>query len=227
MSRFDSTCWSVVIGAAAGDPAMRDEFCRRYDPVIRSYLAARWRLPREHDAISDATQEVFVQCLREHGALERVDRDREGGMRAFLYGVTARAAGEMERKGARWRRDARGGAIESHDIERSEVTLSAAFDKAWAAMIGREARRLLATRAAAGGEPAKRRFFLLEQRYYQARKPREIAQLVGLDAQRVSEILVEAKAEYRAALIEVMANYFPSDTERELEARCLELAKLL
>lgn len=227
MTRFDSTCWSVVLGAASGDPAMRDEFCRRYEPVIRAYLAARWRMSRDHESISDATQDVFVQCLREHGALQRVDREREGGMRAFLYGVTARTAGEMERRGARWRRDARGGDAEAAAVERSEATLSAAFDKAWATMIGREARRLLAARAETSSEATKRRFYLLEQRYYHGRPPRELAPAVGLDPQRVSEILVEAKSEYRAALLEVMATYFPNDSEGELERRCAELARLL
>lgn len=227
MTRFDSTCWSVVLGAAAGDPTMRDEFCRRYEPVIRAYLSARWRMARDHEALADATQEVFVQCFREHGALQRIDPQREGGMRAFLYGVTAKTALDFERRGARWHRDAKGGNVDLQQVERSEVTLSAAFDKAWAAMIGREARRLLATRAAAGSEATRRRFFLLEQRYYHGRAPRDLAPTVGLDPQRISEILTEAKAEYRAALLEVMATYFPNDTERELETRCAELARML
>ncbi len=224
MARFDSTCWSVVLGAAAGDPIQREEFCRRYDPVIRAYLSTRWRIARDHEDVSDAVQEVFMQCFREHGALERVDPDRPGGLRAFLYGVTSRTAIELERRRARWRRDAAPGAPDPDLIARVETTLSQAFDREWAAMIGREARRLLARRAAEGGEAARRRLWCLEQRYFHGVPPRELGPRLGLEPQRISELLREARIEYRVALLEIMASYFPSASERELEERCRELA---
>ncbi|MBL8768070.1 MAG: hypothetical protein JNL94_11920, partial [Planctomycetes bacterium] len=92
---------------------------------------------------------------------------------------------------------------------------------------GREARRLLVVRASTGGESARRRLFCLEQRYFHGKPPREIAMALGLDGQRVSEYLHDAKGEYRAALLEVMAGYFPQASERELAERCAELARLL
>lgn len=226
-SRFDSTCWTVVIGAARGDPQLRDVFCRRYEPVIRAYLAARWRIGVEREEIADATQEVFLQCLRADGALERIDPERPGGLRAFLYGVTARVAAVLERQRSRWNRSNARPAFDPDTVERSDATLSAAFDRAWAAMIGREARRLLVARATKGGEAARRRLFCLEQRYFHGRPPREIAVALGIDAQRVSEHLHDAKGEYRAALLEVMAGYFPQASEKELAERCAELARLL
>ena len=39
----DSTRWTVVRDAARGCAASRAEFARRYEPVIRAYLGARWR----------------------------------------------------------------------------------------------------------------------------------------------------------------------------------------
>lgn len=226
-SRFDSTCWTEIIGAARGDPQLRDVFCRRYEPVIRAYLSVRWRIGAEREEIADATQEVFLQCLRSDGALERLDPTRPGGLRAFLYGVTARVASVLERQRQRWNRSNARPAFDPDSVERSDVTLSAAFDRAWAAMVGREARRLLVARAAKGGESARRRLYCLEQRYFHGRPPREIAVALGIDAQRVSEHLHDAKGEYRAALLEIMAGYFPQASERELADRCAELARLL
>ena len=46
MDPAGSTCWTVIQGAAAGSAADRQDFARRYTPVIRAYLAARWR--RQH-----------------------------------------------------------------------------------------------------------------------------------------------------------------------------------
>ena len=37
------TCWTVIRGAVSGDEADREEFVRRYGPVVRAYLGARWR----------------------------------------------------------------------------------------------------------------------------------------------------------------------------------------
>ncbi len=226
MARSDSTCWSVVLQAAAGDPVQREEFARRYDPVIRAYLATRWRLPRDHADVADASQEVFLQCFRDRGALERLDPDRPGGLRAFLYGVTAKTASELERKGARWRRNTSRDPIDPELHAAAELSNSRAFDKAWATMIAREARGLLIERAKNGTAVSRRRLYCLEQRYFNGKSPREIAPELGIDAQRVSELLYEGKLEYRAALFEIVASYFPKASEREIEDRCREIAGL-
>ncbi len=43
MTQAASTCWTVIQGAAAGRGDDRDQFARRYAPVVRAYLGARWR----------------------------------------------------------------------------------------------------------------------------------------------------------------------------------------
>jgi hypothetical protein len=43
MTRPESTSWTMSEGAAAGSLAEREQFARRYAPVIAAYLAARWR----------------------------------------------------------------------------------------------------------------------------------------------------------------------------------------
>src|SRR5262249_10293138 len=39
----DSPCWTVMEAGAAGSPAARAAFARRYGVVVRAYLAVRWR----------------------------------------------------------------------------------------------------------------------------------------------------------------------------------------
>src|SRR5262245_35421833 len=66
-----STCWTVIRAAAAGSPDERTQFVDRYAPVIRTYLAARWRSCPLTQEIEDAIQEVFIDCFRQNGVLER------------------------------------------------------------------------------------------------------------------------------------------------------------
>ena len=90
--RRSDCCWTVIEGAAAGRKEDRDEFARRYVPAVRAYLAARWQASPFAQELDDATQEVFLECFRQSGVLERADRSRPGGFRAFLYGVVRNVA---------------------------------------------------------------------------------------------------------------------------------------
>ena len=76
MAQPISTCWTVIRGAAAGNPADRDAFARRYVRVVRAYLAARWRASPNLQDLDDAVQEVFVECFRHDGVLEQADPRR-------------------------------------------------------------------------------------------------------------------------------------------------------
>jgi hypothetical protein len=60
----ESTCWTMIRAAAAGSAADREELARRYLAIVRSYLAARWRGTTLRADLDDATQAVFVECLR-------------------------------------------------------------------------------------------------------------------------------------------------------------------
>ncbi|MCB1185338.1 sigma-70 family RNA polymerase sigma factor, partial [bacterium] len=148
MDRGDSTCWTLVRDAAAGDPESRADFCRLYEPVIQAYLQARWKLPAGHDDLRDAIQDVFLQCFKPAGALQRVDASQAGGFRAFLYGIArnvARGAEATRRKTSR-----QGGSPELEVEPFDETSASRVFDHAFARVITREARRLLAERARPG-----------------------------------------------------------------------------
>src|SRR5690349_11127268 len=101
MDRADSTCWTVIQGAAAGSATDRDDFVRRYSPVIRAYLTARWQNSTYRQEIEDGVQEVFLESFRHGGILERANPVPPGGFRPFLYGVARNVALRMEARLAR------------------------------------------------------------------------------------------------------------------------------
>src|SRR4051794_942163 len=139
MGDRDSTCWTLLRDAAAGGEAPRAEFAARYAPVVRAYLAARWRGSDRLNELDDAVQDVFVECLRDGGLLERASADRPGGFRAFLYGAVRNVALRAEeRRARRLARDA-GEAVDVEAIPGREESLSRIFDRAWARAVVREA----------------------------------------------------------------------------------------
>lgn len=69
--------------------------------MIRRWLRARWHHSRWSSLIGDAEQEVFLECLRESGALARVDRGRCRDFETYLHGVVRNVAARIERREAR------------------------------------------------------------------------------------------------------------------------------
>jgi DNA-directed RNA polymerase specialized sigma24 family protein len=92
----ESTCWTLIRGAAAGNPADRAGFADRYAGVIRSYLAARWRESPHARYTDDVVQDVFLACFAPDGVLARADPGRPGGFRPYLYGVVRNLARRVE-----------------------------------------------------------------------------------------------------------------------------------
>src|SRR5262245_2684451 len=123
MTQAESTCWTVIQAAATGSPADRAEFARRYDPVLRSYLGARWRSSPCLRELDDAVQEVFVECFKQGGTLDRVKPGRPGGFRAFLYGVIRNVARRFETARAR-NREPPPGAMDLDQFQADEESLS-------------------------------------------------------------------------------------------------------
>ena len=222
MDSAELTSWSIILGAAAGRTLDRDSFTRRYGPVIRSYLAARWRVSYEHESVADATGDVFVEFFKGGGALERVDPHSPGGFRAYLYGVVRNVALNAERKQRRRRDPPAGGAVDMDELADCQSTLSRVFDRAWAEAVVREARALMAQRSTRS-PAAKRRFQALGMRFERGLAPRQMVADLGLEVEQVYELLREARREFKSVLLEVMATYHPTATEPELEQRCVEL----
>src|SRR5262249_51036969 len=150
---------------AAGSAADREQFAHRYGPVVRAYLAARWRASPCLAELDDGVQEVFVECFRQGGVLERIDPGRAGGFRPFLFGVVRNVALRVEAGRAGRRGAPPPSGVDLDAVPAEEESLSRVFDRAWAKALVREAARLQEERARQAGEGARRRVELLRLRF--------------------------------------------------------------
>lgn len=213
MSRELETCWALIRGAAAGACDYRQRFCELYLPMVRTCLEARWRGRDLCADLDDAVQEVFVECLREHGAVESAVAGVEVGFRAYLLGTTRNVARRFEE---RWAREPGGPAHETpcaEELEALDASLSQAFDRAWLAAILNEARSLHRRRAEERGEDAVRRFEILALRYSEGLPIREIARRWNVDPARLHRDCSRARDEFREALRETIAVHSPKSPE--------------
>jgi len=226
MADRDSTCWTLLRDAAAGGEAPRAEFAARYAPVVRAYLAARWRGSDRQSELDDAVQDVFVECLRDGGLLERASADRPGGFRAFLYGAVRNVALRVEERRARRLAREAGASVDVEAIPGHEESLSRVFDRAWAKAVVREAADRQAGLASQRDEAAVRRVELLRLRFHEEMPIREIARLWGTEAAPLHHEYARARQEFLAALRDVIAAHHPG-TAGDVDRECAELLALL
>lgn len=219
------TTWQLVADAAGGEAAARQEFARRFLPVVRAYLQARWRQTPFLAEIDDAVQEVFVECLRQGGVLERVDREHGASFRAFLRGVVRNFALRYEEQRAR-DRGKRESVVALSQHPDFESALGRVFDVAWAKSVMQEAVQLQAERAAKLGGEAARRAEVLRLRFHEGVPIRDIADRWAEDAAAVHRLYRRARIEFRELLREVVQAR-EQCTGDELELECEELVRIL
>ncbi|MGE3164901.1 MAG: RNA polymerase sigma factor [Planctomycetota bacterium] len=226
MNRFDTTCWFLVDDAANDVPGAREEFARNYAPAVRAYLCHRWRRSHCLQQIDDAIQELFLECFRQGGLLDKVDGQYPGGFRAFLYGVTRNVALRFETRHGRQR--ARTGAenVDPAELPADEATLSQVFDRSWLESILRQAAARQQARAKQQGADAERRVNLLELRFRDDLSFGEIAELWNVDIQWLYREAARARQEFKEALFEVVSFHNPR-SPAEIERECAELLALL
>lgn len=227
MEKPDSTCWTLIRGAAAGTAEDREEFVRRYASVVKAYLRARWLGSAHFQDLDDAVQEVFVDCLKDSGALERVDRGRRGGFRGFLYGVTRNVGLRIETAKTRHKEHQPSTGHDLDAMERRERSLSRSFDRAWAQSVMREALAELQRKVAALGERAEKRFALLRLRFQDELPIHEIASRWQVEPALLYREFARAKAEFRDALVAVVATQNPDAGQEEVASECAQLLDLL
>lgn len=218
MPEADATCWTLIRDAAGGDAAARERFARVYSPVVAAYLAARWRGTR-HDP-DDAAQDVFVECFRAGGLLDKADPDRDGGFRAFLLGAVRNVARRHEAR-------IRPAGSLPPDLPADDTGPAEAFDKAWARSLVREAARVQGEAAKRAGPAAVRRVELLRLRFHDRLPIREIAAAWGEDPARLHHEYATARAEFRVALRSVVAFHHPGSLASELDRLAEELLALV
>ncbi len=216
----------MIRAAAGGEQHELNVFAARYEPVIRAYLAARWSGSPLIQDVDDAAQEVFVECCRAGGGLERVEPDRPGGFRAFLYGIARNVALRAEsRQGGRRERQAPPDA-ELDQRADADARFSQIFDRAWAKSIMREAAVRQAERATGEGAEAQRRVEILRLRFQENLPIREIAERWKLDPVHVHRQYARARKEFKQRLMEVLS-FYHSDPSDDTRRECAHLLALL
>jgi len=220
LAESEATCWTLIHDAARGDAAARDRFGRVYLPVARAYFAARWRGRPQSPSVDDAAQDLFVECFRAGGLLEKVDVDRPGGFRAFLLGAARNVARRHESR-------PRPNNPLPDEILADDTGPAEAFDKAWARALLREAAAVQEKSAEQSGTAAVRRVQLLRMRFHDGLPIREIAKRWGLDPAKLHHDYATARDEFRAALKEVVAFHHPGAPPGELDRLAAELLALV
>ena len=212
---MDTTSWSLIHGAANGRRDAREEFARRYIPVVRAYLCARWRQASKSDIVGDAVQEVLMECFRDEGVLEKADSSFDGGFSAYLFGVARNVARSFEKNARKNMSDGLASSIIREGPSDPHDSPSRAFDRAWAQSIMREAAEWQRQRAAMLGEQAQRRVELLKLRFEKGLPIREIAEIWGEDAKRLHHDYAKARREFREAVEDVVRSHGGTETHMQ------------
>ena len=214
MRELGQTPWTLVLQAARGSVTSRDEFSRRYRPLITGLLAARWRLSSAHEDVVEATQQVFLVLFSRSGPLEKLDRGRGRRFRSYLYGVVWRVAATIER-GKRPTEP-----LDPEGVDDFVESTNEVLDRVWAKHVVREALDLTARRA--GGDAQ-----VLRLRYERNLRPSEIAEATSRAVRDVYRALRRSRREFRAALVEVVSCYDEHAGHDEVLEQCRELLSLL
>ena len=218
-----ATCWQLIADAADGPGVARSSFARSYHPLVRGYLAARWRQSPLNSLLDDAVQEVFVECFRQGGPLGRASAEG-GAFRPFLFGIVKNVARRFEERG-----QGREPAATESTIGRvpaRDPTPSRSFDREWAAMLMREAADRQRERARSGEADAARRVELLQLRFRDGLAIREIANRWHVDRAWLHHEYAKARSEFRVCLREVIA-FHVVRSEADLDDECRRLLDLL
>ncbi len=216
----------MIRGAAAGRPADREGFARHYTPVVRAYLLARWRQTTLIQDVDDAVQEVFVECFKDGGAVERASEECGGSFSAYLYGIVRNVARMAERRRYRRKDPPADQSFDPDAFVADEQSLGTVFDRAWATGVIRQAGALQRRRAAENGDGARKRVEILRLRFQEGLPILEIAELWGEDAPRLHHEYAKARKEFREALVAVASFHHPGDPA-EVERECARLLDLL
>ena len=217
------TCWSLVGRAAAGDAPARSAFGRTYLPLMRAFLAARWRHSALLRELDDAVQETFVECFRPEGPLARADAAR-GDFRGFLFGIVRNIALRFEESAHKRRAHAEDAASRLDSLPSQDDQPSRAFDREWAHTLMREAGELM--RARADSAAARLRVELLSLRFGCGVSIHDIAAQWEMDAQAVHRAYARARDDFRSCLRHVVS-YHAVRSEVDLDSECRRLFELL
>jgi RNA polymerase sigma factor (sigma-70 family) len=219
------TCWTLVRAATGGDGGARSLFAQSYATPIRAYLRHRWSSAPLLEHVDDAMQDIFVECFKPSGVLERADPEN-GEFRALLYAVARNVARRYEERRSRTL-DRAAQSIYLDELPGQEEALSRFFDRSWAQSIVRDAvlRHAQAARKGKGGE--RRRYRILRMRHQDGLPIREIA--ARIDEPNVDSVHNDyrrARREFRVFLRQAVAQHTGA-SPAALDAECRRITELL
>lgn len=217
----DTTSWDLIVAAARGDGKPAGAFAERYGVFVRECLAARWRGSPLLAELDDAVQDVFVECFREGGALQRADPERGARFRAFLAGVVRNVAHRHE---AAHSRGVGFDTAAEDELPDGERGASAILDRAWMRMLVRNAGERFLERCAGQGAAGGRRWEVLRLRFEEGLPVREIAARLRAPPDKVHQEYRRARRVFRSCLEEELAVHGGSaDGVRRLWRELLDL----
>jgi DNA-directed RNA polymerase specialized sigma24 family protein len=153
---------------------------------------------------SDATQEVFVECLKPGGVLERADAGH-GDFRALLGAVTRNVARRFEERAIERGRVRPEDSAWLQQVASDENGQATVFDRSWAHALVEEASDRYRELASGDGDAGRRRIELLERRFGSDEAIREIAATWNVPAQHVHNEYKKARKEFDRCLLKVVA----------------------
>ncbi len=227
MEPTHDTSWTIIEAAAEGDADARERFAALYAPALQAYFRKRWQHDPVLASVDDAVQEVFVDCFKPAGVLDRVDCTRDGGFRAFFYGVARTTARSFERAHGKNRARNLNDAFDADALATDDdEDLTRVFDREWARSIVQESAVLYRHRAEAIGGREMLRVEILRLRFECGLPIREIAAQLDLTPKLAHKEHALARKSYQRILEEVVAAHYASD-ETQVAEKCREVLRLL
>lgn len=211
------TSWSLLESAEAGDSACRQRFAEVYGPLVERYLRRALRVERSV-SVADAVQEVFLECFRVGGVLERVAENRPDSFRGFLFGVVRNVTLRMKEKRARSpERDLEDGAF--REPIGSDGDMLALFEREWARSMVSEALKETVRERWGTEQDRRRGVELLRLRFEEGLPIRDVARIWGDDPVRVHRLYATVRGRFHSNLRAVVGRHEPN-AEGRLEEEC-------
>lgn len=173
--------------------------------------------------VEDAVQEVFVECFKSGGVLERADPKR-GDFRGLLYGVSRNVVNRFEERAIERGRVLPEDSAWLQEVASDDAGQITLFERSWAHGVMNEAMARLRGAASSDGG-ASRRVKILERRFSDNLPIREIASDWGVPAQEIHNEYRKAREEFYRSLKQVVGFHSPSSSD--VAGECRRLLSLL
>jgi RNA polymerase sigma-70 factor (ECF subfamily) len=208
MSDFESTLWTLILEARAGQEHALRDFILRYRTPVVAYCARRG-LASEAE---DLAQEVFLRLFRD-GVLLKADPSK-GRFRNLLLAVTKHVIGNhLEREHAEKRGGGHVQPISDLDVAASEPA-DDDFDREWVTHLLEKALARLAREHSNYHEALRQ--FLMDGRSYA-----EISKTIGKSEGEIKNYIFRGKAKLTEFLKEEVREYSATHVEYDQEIQYL------